>query len=184
MAVKLRMTRMGRRHRPFFRINAVESRSPRDGKILEKLGHYDPVEKDPQKQIVLNLERVRHWLDNGAIPSDTVSQILLRCGIKNKYAEEKTARRARAKAQARAKGKFFTKAEKIALEKAAQEEGKKAKSPAQAKPEPQVEPEAEAKPEAETKVEEKAEAEPEAEAKPEAEEQPASDEKTDTSDEN
>ncbi len=114
MAVKIRMTRIGRRHRPFFRINAVESREPRDGKILEKLGHYDPIEKDKEKQIVLNTERVKHWLDKGAIPSDTVSEILLRLGIKHKYAEEKAARRAKARAAARAKGGLFTKTEKIA----------------------------------------------------------------------
>ncbi|HCO95584.1 MAG TPA: 30S ribosomal protein S16, partial [Phycisphaerales bacterium] len=88
MAVKLRMTRIGRRHRPFFRINAVESRTPRDGRILEKLGHYDPIEKDPAKQVVLNRDRVEFWLDKGAIPSDAVSQILLRHGIKHKYAEQ------------------------------------------------------------------------------------------------
>ena len=51
MSVKIRMTRMGRRHRPFFRINAVESTTPRDGRILEKLGHYDPIEKNAEKQI-------------------------------------------------------------------------------------------------------------------------------------
>ena len=119
MAVKLRMTRMGRRHRPFFRINAVESRTPRDGRVLEKLGHYDPIEKDPAKQIVLNRQRVEYWLEQGAIPSDTVSQILLRLGIKNKYAEVQSARRARARAAARAKGKPFTKAERIAAERAA-----------------------------------------------------------------
>ncbi len=120
MAVKLRMTRIGRRHRPFFRINAVESRTPRDGKILEKLGHYDPIEKDPAKQVVLNLERVRYWLDKGAIPSDTVSQILLRHGIKHKYAEDKGARMAKARAIARAKGKLFTKAQRIAAQKEAE----------------------------------------------------------------
>ena len=59
MAVKLRMTRMGRRHRPFFRINAIESRAPRDGRVLEKLGHYDPIEKDQAKQVVLNIERIK-----------------------------------------------------------------------------------------------------------------------------
>ncbi|GAJ08329.1 unnamed protein product, partial [marine sediment metagenome] len=119
MAVKLRLTRMGRRHRPFFRINAVESRTPRDGKILEKLGHYDPIEKDPARQVVLNRERVEYWLGKGAIPSDTVSQILLRQGIEHKYAEVKTARRGRARAVARAKGKLFTKTERITAEKAA-----------------------------------------------------------------
>jgi len=137
------MTRMGRRHRPFFRINAVESRNPRDGRILEKLGHYDPLEKDQAKQLVLNTERVKYWLDNGAIPSDTVSEILLRQGIKTKYAEEKTARRTKARTQARAKGKFFNKAEKIAAEKvkadqeakekAAEEAAKKAEEQAKAK---------------------------------------------------
>ena len=118
MAVKLRMSRIGRRHRPFFRINAVESRTPRDGRIIEKLGHYDPIEKDSAKQVVINRERIEYWLSRGAVPSDAVSQILLRKDIKHKYAEEKAARRAKAKAIARKKGKFFTKAEKIAAEKA------------------------------------------------------------------
>jgi small subunit ribosomal protein S16 len=114
MAVKIRMTRMGRRHRPFFRINAIELRAPRDGRIIEKLGHYDPIEKDPAKQIVLNVERVKYWLEKGAIPSDTVSQILLRQGIKHKYAKEMAARRKQARTKARAKGKPFLKSEKIA----------------------------------------------------------------------
>jgi len=110
---------MGRRNRPFYRINAVEARTPRDGKILEKLGHYDPIEKDPAKQVVLARERVEFWLNQGAIPTDTVSQILLRQGIKHKYAQEKVARRAKARVLARAKGKPFTKAEKISAEKTA-----------------------------------------------------------------
>jgi len=116
MAVKLRLTRMGRRNRPFFRINAVEARTPRDGKVLEKLGHYDPIEKDPAKQIVLKRERIEYWLNQGAIPTDTVSQILLRHGIKHKYAEQKAARRTRAKAVARAKGKPLAQAGKPAAQ--------------------------------------------------------------------
>ncbi len=141
MAVKLRMTRMGRRHRPFFRINAVESRAPRDGRILEKLGHYDPIEKDPAKQIVLDKERAQYWLDKGAVPSDTVSEILLRQGIKHKYAEEKAARQKKARAVAKAKGKLFNTAQKIAAQKEAQAkaeaekaEAEKAAAEAQAKP--------------------------------------------------
>ena len=132
MSVKLRMTRMGRRHRPFFRINAVESRTPRDGKVLEKLGHFDPIEKDPAKQIVLDKERTQYWLDKGAIPSDTVSQILLRQGIKNKYAEEQAARRTKAKAIAKAKGKFFTKAQAIAAQKQAEAKAAEEKAKAEA----------------------------------------------------
>jgi len=166
MAVKLRMTRMGRRHRPFFRINAVESRTPRDGKILEKLGHYDPIEKDPAKQIVLNRERTEYWLDKGAIPSDTVSQILLRQGIKHKYAEEKAARRARAKAIAGAKGRMFTKAQKIAAQKQAEAAEEKAKAEAEAQAKAKAD-EEKAKAEAEAKAE--AKAQPEAEVKPEIE---------------
>ena len=117
MAVKIRMMRIGRRHRPFFRINAVESRNQRNGRILEKLGHYDPIEKDQAKQIVLNLERIKHWLDVGAVPTDAVSQILLRHGIKTKHYEAIVQRRQKAKAIARAAGKPFTKAERLAADK-------------------------------------------------------------------
>jgi small subunit ribosomal protein S16 len=159
MAVKLRMTRMGRRHRPFFRINAIESRTPRDGKILEKLGHYDPIEKDPAKQIVLDRERTEYWLDKGAIPSDTVSQILLRQGIKHKYAEQKAARRAKARAIAGAKGKLFNKAQRVAAKKEAEAAAEKIKTEAEAKTK-EAEEKAKAETEAKTKeTEEKAKAE-------------------------
>jgi small subunit ribosomal protein S16 len=159
MAVKLRMTRMGRRHRPFFRINAIESRTPRDGKILEKLGHYDPIEKDPAKQIVLDRERTEYWLDKGAIPSDTVSQILLRQGIKHKYAEQKAARRAKARAIAGAKGKLFNKAQRVAAKKEAEAAAEKIKTEAEAKTK-EAEEKAKAETEAKTKeAEEKAKAE-------------------------
>ncbi len=119
MAVKIRMMRMGRRHRPFFRINAIDSRAPRDGRILEKLGHYDPILKDVDKQVVIDLERVKFWLDKGAVPSDSVSEILLRLGVKTKHLEEKKQRRAKARQLARKQGKPFTKAEKLAAEEAA-----------------------------------------------------------------
>lgn len=166
MAVKIRLTRMGRRHRPFFRINAIESRNPRDGKILEKLGHYDPLEKDETKQIVLNKERAEFWLSNGAVPSDTASEILLRHGIKHKYAEEKEARRAKAKTIARSKGKLFTATERIVAEKKAKEAEEKAKAEAEAKA--KAEAEAKAKAEAEAKAKAEAEAAAAEEPKEEA----------------
>ena len=119
MAVKIRMTRMGRRHRPFYRINAVDGRTPRDGRILEKLGHYDPIEKDKSKQIVLVGDRIQYWLDQGAVPSDSVADILMKNGFKCKHAEERIAKRQRAKAIARKKGKPFTEADRIAAKKAA-----------------------------------------------------------------
>lgn len=120
MAVKIRMTRMGRRHRPFYRINAVESRTPRDGRILEKLGHYDPIEKDQSKQVVLNTERVQYWIGQGAVASDSVAQILKKLGITCKQYEEKVLRRKRALTTARKQGLPFTKAEKEAAAQAAQ----------------------------------------------------------------
>ncbi len=134
MAVKIRMTRMGRRHRPFFRINAIESRFPRNGRIIEKLGQYDPIEKDKDKQIVLNRERIEYWLSKGAIPSDTVSEILLRHGIKHKYAQEKAATMKKARAISTAKGRLFNKAQKAAAQKAAEVAAEKAKAEAAQKP--------------------------------------------------
>jgi small subunit ribosomal protein S16 len=132
MSVKIRMSRQGRRHRPFFRINVIDTHTPRDGRIIEKLGHYDPLEKSPEKEIVLNIERVKYWLDKGAIPSDTVSEILLRKGIKHKYAEEKKVRRALARKRARAAGLPFLKSERKTEEKPAK--GAQVAAPAAEKP--------------------------------------------------
>lgn len=81
MAVKLRLKRFGRRHRSFYRVNAIDSRTPRDGRVIEQLGWYDPEAKDPDRQVSLNRERIEHWLSVGAQPSDTVRQILKRHGI-------------------------------------------------------------------------------------------------------
>src|SRR5438876_8894958 len=84
MAVKLRLSRMGRTHRAFFRLNAIDSRSPRDGSVIEELGHHDPLEKDPAKEFVANLDRCRYWLDHGAIPSARVSSLLKKAGVEHK----------------------------------------------------------------------------------------------------
>jgi len=119
MSVKIRMSRQGRRHRPFFRINVIDTHTPRDGRIIEKLGHYDPLEKTSEKQIILDIERVKYWLDKGATPSDTVSEILLRKGIKHKYAAQRKTKRALAKKRARAAGLPFLKSERKTEEKPA-----------------------------------------------------------------
>lgn len=81
MAVKLRMKRFGRRHRPFFRIVAADSRCPRDGNVIEKLGTYDPMEKNKAARVKLNTERIDYWLGQGAIPSDTVGKMLRKAGL-------------------------------------------------------------------------------------------------------
>jgi len=81
MAVKLRLKRLGRKHRSFFRLAAIEGRNPRDGRVLEELGLYDPANKDSSQQVRLNAERIKHWLKVGATPSDTVRSLLKKNGI-------------------------------------------------------------------------------------------------------
>jgi len=84
MSVKLRLKRMGRSNRSFFRLNAIDSRSPRDGRVIEELGFYDPRAKDTAKQFIAKLDRCKHWLDVGAVPSETVSSLLKKSGLDHK----------------------------------------------------------------------------------------------------
>ena len=80
--VRIRMKALGRRHRPFFRICAMDSRKPRDGRAIEELGHYDPMCKDAQAQTVLDVSRIRYWLSVGALPSEKVQVLLNKFGVK------------------------------------------------------------------------------------------------------
>jgi small subunit ribosomal protein S16 len=70
------MKSLGRRHRPFFRICAIDSRRPRDGRAIEELGYYDPMSRNPETQTVLDVSRIRYWLSVGAQPSDKVQALL------------------------------------------------------------------------------------------------------------
>jgi small subunit ribosomal protein S16 len=82
MSVRLRLARGGTKKRPVYRIVATDSRSPRDGRFLEKLGTYDPLlPSDHPSRIVLREERIRHWLGTGAKPSDRVARFLDGAGI-------------------------------------------------------------------------------------------------------
>jgi small subunit ribosomal protein S16 len=74
--VKLRLKRMGRRNRAFFRLCAFDAREERDGRSIEQLGTYDPMEKDEEKKVVLKRERIEYWLSVGAQPTETVASIL------------------------------------------------------------------------------------------------------------
>ncbi len=89
MAVKLRLKRMGAKQRPFYRIVAADSRSPRDGRFIEVVGTYNPISKPAE--ININEELVMKWLNNGALPTETVRNILSKEGIMAKYAEAKKA---------------------------------------------------------------------------------------------
>ena len=81
MAVKLRLKRFGRRHRPFYRLTAMDSRSARDSAAIEELGFYDPIEPSQEKALKLKEDRVKYWLSVGAQPSDTVRSLLKKVGI-------------------------------------------------------------------------------------------------------
>ena len=87
MAVKLRLMRMGAKKRPFYRIVATDSRSRRDGEYLELVGTYNPI--NSEKDVKINEEVALKWLNNGAIPSDTVRNLLKDAGIMKKFAESK-----------------------------------------------------------------------------------------------
>ena len=80
MAVRLRMKKLGRKHRPFFRICAMDSRTPRDGRVIEELGTYDPMVPDADARVKLVRERVDYWVGVGAQPSPKVAVLIRKYG--------------------------------------------------------------------------------------------------------
>ena len=88
MAVKIRLTRMGAKNKPIYRIVVSDSRSPRDGKYIESVGTYNP--NTEPATIKVNNEVAKKWLNNGAIPTDTVRSLLSKAGVMKEFAEEKT----------------------------------------------------------------------------------------------
>lgn len=87
MAVKLRLKRMGAKQKPFYRIVAADSRSPRDGRFIETVGTYNPITKPAE--IKINKEVALKWLNNGAQPTDTVKAIFKNEGIMKEFADSK-----------------------------------------------------------------------------------------------
>ena len=82
MALKIRLARGGSKKRPQYRIVVADSRSPRDGRFVEKLGYYDPLlPKDAPNRVVMREERVRYWYERGARPTDRVARFLDAAGI-------------------------------------------------------------------------------------------------------
>ena len=138
MAIKLRLARGGSKKRPFYRIVAADSRMPRDGRYIEKLGTYNPLlPKDSEERVKMDMERVQYWLGQGAQPTDRISRMLEAAGVLDK--------KERANPQKGTPGK---KAQERAEEKAEK---------AAAAQEAAAEPAAEAEAEAEAPAEESAE---------------------------
>jgi small subunit ribosomal protein S16 len=112
MAMKIRLARGGSKKRPSYRIVAADSRMPRDGRFIEKLGTYNPLlPKDSEDRVKMNVERVQHWLAQGAQPTDRVSRMLEVAGV--------IAKKERANLKKAVPGK---KAQERAAEKAAKAE--------------------------------------------------------------
>ena len=87
MAIKIRLARGGSKKRPYYHIVAADERSPRDGRFIERLGHWNPMlPKDSEERVVFDEERVKHWLATGAQPTDRVLRFLAEAGIAERKA--------------------------------------------------------------------------------------------------
>lgn len=106
MGLKIRLARAGAKKRPYYHIVVADSRSPRDGRFIEKIGTYNPmVERDHPERVRLDAERAKHWLSVGAQPTDRVVLMLANAGLVERPAVRETPKKSapKAKAQERAK---------------------------------------------------------------------------------
>ena len=114
MSLRIRLSRGGAKKRPYYRIVVADSRSPRDGRFIERIGSYDPMlAKDSPGRVRLDTERARHWLGVGARPSDRVARFLAMNGLMEKppIPEQTRKNQPKAKAQERMKAAQQAKAE-------------------------------------------------------------------------
>ena len=88
MAVKIRMKKMGRKHRPFFRVCAMDVRSPRDGRVIEELGTYDPMVPETDARAILKGERINYWLGVGAQPTPKVAVLIKKYGASGTHLQQ------------------------------------------------------------------------------------------------
>lgn len=124
MTVKIRMSRGGRKKQPFYSIVVADQRMPRDGRFIEKLGHFDPMSGNKETALKWDAERVAYWLETGAQPSGRVAKFIL----SEKIGSDKV----RAKIQARVDGRVKAVQGRLAAEKAAKEAEEKAAADAAA----------------------------------------------------
>ncbi|PRX33784.1 small subunit ribosomal protein S16 [Meinhardsimonia xiamenensis] len=128
MAMKIRLARGGSKKRPHYSIVAADSRMPRDGRFIEKLGTYNPLlPKDSEERVKMNVERVKHWLSLGAKPTDRVARFLEAAGILEKRERHNPKK---GEPGAKAKERAAEKAEKAAAAQAADGAGEEASTDA------------------------------------------------------
>ena len=120
MAMKIRLARGGSKKRPYYSIVAADSRMPRDGRFIEKLGTYNPLlQKDSEDRVKMNMERVQHWLAQGAQPTDRIARMLEAAGVREKATRanmKKAEPGDKAKKRAEEKAAKSAKAEEAAAE--------------------------------------------------------------------
>ena len=120
MSVKIRMTRGGAKKRPYYRIVVADSRSPRDGRFIEKIGSYDPMLPKDRERVQLDVERCKYWLSQGAQPSDRVARFFDKAGLV-KWSHGNNPEKGKPKAKAQERIKAAEEAAKAAAEKPADE---------------------------------------------------------------
>lgn len=119
MALTLRLTRAGAKKRPYFRLVVADSRNPRDGRFIERLGTYDPLRaRDDPARVKLNAERIKYWLGKGAKPSDRVARFLGAAELAPMPAQRNNPKKAQPKAKAQERLKAKAEAAKAAAEPA------------------------------------------------------------------
>src|SRR5689334_10589138 len=115
MSLKIRLARGGAKKRPFYSIVIADSRSPRDGRFIERVGTYNPmVDRDHAERLVLKEERIRHWLGVGALPTDRVARFLGDKGIRPAPERSETPKKSAPKAKAQERAKAAAEAAKAA----------------------------------------------------------------------
>jgi small subunit ribosomal protein S16 len=139
MATSIRLSRGGSKKRPYYKIVVTDSRSPRDGKFIERIGSYNPLlAKTDEKRVVLDVERAKHWVSVGAQPTDRVARFLDAAGVKERAARNNPNK---AEPGQKAKDRAEDKAAKVAEAAEAAEAAKAAAEEAAKAPEPEPEPE-------------------------------------------
>lgn len=88
MAVRIRMKRLGRAHNPFYRVCATDHRAPRDGRVIEELGYYDPMVKETDARAILNGDRIEYWMSVGALPSHKCGVLIKKYGKNGTHLEQ------------------------------------------------------------------------------------------------
>jgi small subunit ribosomal protein S16 len=101
VAVRIRMKMMGRKARPFYRVCAVDARRPRDGKVIEELGYYDPMVRETDARAILKGERIDYWMSVGALPTDKAAILIKKYGTNGTHLEQQKAALARLKSKNR-----------------------------------------------------------------------------------